>query len=428
MSPLPTSREVSHAALLQVLRQVGPTTRAELERTTGLGRKIVSERVQELMALGLVSEGELARSTGGRMPRTVGLQADRGLLGVAQMNLHQTTVALTELDGTVLVREQLALGAAAGPEAVCDGIATTLRGLLESSGQTSERLWAVGVGVLAPVDRDLGHVAPGHLFEGTALAGWDGYPVRQRLADALERPVWVDNEVNLMALGELRSGQARGVDDVVLVKLGPSIGGGLVLGGRLQHGAAAAGEIGHLAVPGEEPRPCWCGGRGCLSTFASTAALLDEARAEGVPLPAPAQDPQPADDEDAVRALVAAAADGHPGAVRVLTRAGERTGAVLAGVVTLLNPALVLLSGTLVAEGDVVVDADRAAVDARAMRVATESLSLTVSPLSDTAGLVGAAAMAADGLFGPRALAVWLDDGAPHRDRAALQAAAAADR
>jgi hypothetical protein len=110
------------------------------------------------------------------------------------------------------------------------------------------------------------------------MAGWDGYPVRDRLQQLLGRPVWVDNEVNLMALGEVRSGRARGCSDVVYVKLGPSVGGGLVLGGRLQHGKAAAGEIGHLVVPHDEPRPCWCGGRGCLDTFVNDTVLLAEAR------------------------------------------------------------------------------------------------------------------------------------------------------
>lgn len=383
--------------MIESLRREGPTTRPELERLTGLGRKIISERVQELLDRGLVTEGELARSTGGRMPRRIGFRPEVGLVGVVEMNVHHATLGLTDLGGQVLALRQIDADVTTGPAAAVELVADGMSALLAEVGHALADLWGIGVGVLAPVDRRRGSVLPGRLFARSAMAGWDGYPVRDRLHELLGRPVWVDNEANLMALGEVRSGRARGCSDVVFVKLGPSVGGGLVLGGRLQHGKAAAGEIGHLVVPHDEPRPCWCGGRGCLATFVNDAALLAEAG--GV--------------HASVGDLSRAATAGDPDAVAVLRRAGSRVGAVLADVVTLLDPSLLLVGGTLVDDGENVLGAVRAAIADEGISVASEGLRVEHSHLSDRAGLVGAAAMVVDELFSPAVLGVWLDRGTP---------------
>ena len=418
MSRLPSSREVNHAAILGVLRDTGMATRTELERTTGLGRKIISERVQELIDLGFASEGGWAQSTGGRMPREISFGADLGLIGVAEMNVHHLTVGLTDLSGRLLLTRQVSNDIAAGPTAACSEIERGVRSLLEEIGKTTDDLWGVGVGVTAPVDAGRGRIAPGHLFDLTTMAGWDGYPVRDHLVARLGRPVWVNNEVNLMALGELRAGRGRGYDDIVFAKLGPGIGGGLVMGGALQQGVAAAGELGHLSVPQDQPRLCWCGARGCLFTFVEEKVLLAEARGLAIdPDRPPTIDPGGGDPRD-LRALVQAAAEGSAPAAEILARAGRRIGAALASVVTLLNPQLLLLGGTLVAEGNTALDAIRAEISGRAMRHATEQLIIEISPLSDRAGLVGAAFMVADALFTARALSIWLDHGSP-RDHAA---------
>lgn len=397
------ARETNHAAIIEVLRSRGPTTRPELERATGLGRKIISERVQELLNVGLVSEGDFAPSTGGRMARKIDFRADRGVVAVAEMNVYHATVGIADLAGRTLALRQVEVDVRDGPAIAVAALASAISALASESGWSLDAVWGVGVGVLAPVDRSQGTVVPGHLFTRTTMAGWDGFRVRDRLQEQLGRPVWVDNEVNLMALGELRSGRARGQSDVVFVKLGPSVGGGLVIGGRLQHGKASAGEIGHLVVPHEEPRPCWCGGRGCLATFINDASVLAEAGGRYSSL---------------AGLLQSAAGDGH--AVEVLRRAGVRTGAVLANVVTLLDPSLLLLGGTLVDHGEIVLDAIRAVVSTEGMPYAAERLRIEHSPLSDRAGLVGAAAMAVDALFEPSVLGLWLAEGSPVRHLEAL--------
>ncbi len=399
MTRSPSAWEANHAAVLDALRLGEPTTRPDLERLTGLGRKIISERVQELLDVGLAYEGELARSTGGRMPRRIHFDARKGLIATAQMNVHRSMVGLTDLAGRVLAVRDLDIAVADGPEVAFARIAEAVLDLVHDRGLDTTDLWGVGVGVLAPVDPQRGRILTGTLFAGTAMAGWDGYPVREQLVEALRRPVWVDNEVNLMALGELRAGRARGYRDVVFAKLGPSIGGGLVLGGRLQRGAAAAGELGHLVVPFDDPVACWCGALGCLDAFATDAALLRDAADLGLVV-------------GSWTDLCTAARSGDQRAAEVLERLGRRIALVLGNVINLLDPSLVLLGGSFV-DDDTVLAAVTSRLAERGLPLTSTSLEVARSPLSDQAGLVGASCLVADALFDPTALAVWLEDGHP---------------
>ena len=106
------------------------------------------------------------------------------------------------------------------------------------------------------------------------MPGWDGYPIRERFADRYDAPVWVDNDVNLLALGEWRSGVAAGHDDVVVVKVGTGIGAGIISDGHLHRGAqGSAGDVGHIQVVDDPLVVCRCGNLGCLEALAGGGAL-----------------------------------------------------------------------------------------------------------------------------------------------------------
>jgi predicted NBD/HSP70 family sugar kinase len=248
------------------------------------------------------------------------------------------------------------------------------------------------------------------------MPGWDRHPVRERFAHH-GVPVWVDNDVNVMALGEVSAGVAVGHENVVFVKVGTGIGAGIIVHGKLHRGAdGCAGDVGHMQV--NEPRDviCRCGNVNCLEALAGGAAIGRDAeaaaRAGRSPFLARVLEQQGSLD---VRDVARAAAHGDAVSVELLTNAGRLIGQMLAGVVNFFNPSLIVLGGGVVRTGDLILAAVREGVYRRSLPLATRDLVVKRSTLDGSGGVVGAAAMVLDELFAPHRLGEWLEHGAPVR-------------
>lgn len=258
----------------------------------------------------------------------------------------------------------------------------------------------VGVGLPGPVEFKSGRpVSP------PIMPGWDGFNVPAYLTALTAAPVWVDNDVNTMALGELRAGVARGCTDMIFVKIGTGIGAGLVSGGKLHRGAeGCAGDIGHIAVR-DSHVVCRCGQLGCLEALAGGFALgRDGAEAaENGTSPFLQRLSKEGHIVDA-RAVISGAHHGDP-VCRALVIASARTvGEALAGLVNFFNPSLVLVGGAIASAGDLYLAEIRQTVLARSLPLATRNLMILPSPVSDAAGLRGAAFMAIDTLLSAQGL------------------------
>lgn len=232
--------------LLHVLEHVrthGTSTRAQLVHATGLSRSVVTQRVAELMEYGLVTEGQLGPSTGGRAPRTLRFRADAGHLLVADLGATSMDVAVADLSGAVIAHCADPCDIATGPDLILARVEKLFERCLREASHVPRPLWGIGIGVPGPVEFESGRpVSP------PIMPGWDGYPVRERFA-RYGVPVWVDNDVNIMALGEGTAGLGRGRDNFVYVKIGTGIGAGIIVGGKLHRGTqGCAGDIGHIQV------------------------------------------------------------------------------------------------------------------------------------------------------------------------------------
>jgi glucokinase len=254
---------------------------------------------------------------------------------------------------------------------------------------------AVGVGFGGPVDTPRGIVRTSFY-----VPGWDDYPLAAETSKQYGVPSIVLNDANAGALGEQRWGAGRGVSDVLYVTVSTGIGAGLVLGGRLHTGAhGLSGELGHLLISEDGPL-CACGRRGCLEAIASGTAIARAAREEldarcgqGALLRASAD----AHGLDA-RVVGEAARQGDEIAVAVLAQAGHALGIGLAAVVSLCDPAAIVLGGSVVESGEPLLGPARAALLGR---VFGEPPRLRTSALGAEAPLFGAAAAAADLLAEP---------------------------
>ena len=407
---MPAERMDSLAAVLGAIRNSQGMTQPQLTRLVGLGRSVVAARVAELETAGLVTQAGIGPSTGGRAPRQLRLRGEAGVVVAADIGATGMEVGVADLSGRLMEHVAEPVDIADGPEVVLGRVEEVVAGLL-SRVAPGQAIWGVGIGVPGPVEFSTGlPVAP------PIMPGWDAYPIRERMSRRWSAPTWVDNDVNLLALGELRTNPTAALaQDILYVKIGTGIGAGLVSAGRLHRGSnGCAGDIGHVAVAEAENVICRCGNAGCLEAIAGGAALAREGRrlAESGGSPAMAEILIATGTLTAAD-VTTAAERGDAAARALLARAGRLVGTTLATLVSFYNPALVVLGGGVVSAGDHVLAAIRESVYRRSLPLATRTLRIEPSSLGDTAGLAGAVHVVLDGLFDPARLARWLPYGTP---------------
>ncbi|MEV0802152.1 ROK family transcriptional regulator [Kribbella sp. NPDC050281] len=356
-------------AVLRLLLDGQPRTRAELIDLSGLARSTVTGRIEELLAAGLVVPSGEAASTGGRPPARFRFNPAARLILAADVGATHLSVALTDLTGEILDRSTTPLNIAEGPEVVLTAIGQTGRSLLKAARRSVKDLAGTGVGLPGPVEHSTGR--PNH---PPIMPGWDSYDVVGRLEHELKAPVLVDNDVNIMALGEHATEYAD-VEHLLFVKVATGIGAGVISGGRLHRGAqGAAGDIGHIRAPGRSEL-CRCGNTGCLEAVASAAAIAAQLNVGGSH-----------DIVDLVRA-------GNTAATAAVRQAGREIGSVLAAAVSLLNPSVIVIGGSLSQAGDSLLAGIREAIYARSLPLATTDLHVVTSQSGQDAALRGAATL-----------------------------------
>ena len=408
--PLPDEALDALVTVLDEIRLGRSLSRSELVARTGLGRAVVVQRVGELIERGLVSEGDVGPSTGGRPPRQLAFRSDAGHVLVADLGATSIDVAVTTLDGRILGHHAEPARIQDGPERCLGRVEALFDSLLQTTDGLPGRLWGIGVGVPGPVEFQSGRpISP------AIMHGWDGYPIRERLTERFRAPVWVDNDVNLLALGEWRSGVAMGHDNVVVVKIGTGIGAGIVSDGRLHRGAqGSAGDVGHIQVVDDPSVICRCGNVGCLEALAGGEALgragENAARAgRSVRLKAALDQRGFVSAEDVAQAV----SFGDPVAVAMLQSAGRLIGSMLASVVNFFNPSLLVIGGGVANSPDQLLAAIRETVYRRSLPLATRDLLIQRSSLGGLAGVIGASAMVIDQLFAREAIGRWIGAGEP---------------
>jgi glucokinase-like ROK family protein len=395
LATAPTDQVESLVSVLDAVRIIGATTRPEIAKVTGLGRNVVAQRATQLVDAGLLAEGELGRSTGGRAPRQLRFVAEAGTLLLAELGATSISVAASDLGGRFLVEYEEPADITRGPETILDRVSDLFQQMLSKLADTAE-VWGIGIGLPGPVEFEAGTpVAP------PIMPGWDRYDVRQHFRKAFNAPVWVDNDVNLMALGEVRGGGIPHQRDVIYIKVGSGIGAGLVSQGRLHRGAqGCAGDIGHIAVVDRSDILCRCGQMGCLEAMAGGFALArDGQRAAEAGTSRPLADLLAHQEHITAESVIWAAERGDQVAVDLLVNSARLVGESLARLVNFFNPSIIFIGGGVASAGDLYLAKIRQTIFARSLPLATRSLSILPSPLADRSGLRGAAFMVLDELF-----------------------------
>ena len=361
--------------LLQLMLDGVPRTRAELVQVTGLARSTVGARVDALLSAGLLVPFGESVSTGGRPPARLAFNPGAGVVVGVDVGATHALVALTDLSGTVLTERALRIDVSDGPRPVLDEVSVAVEELLAAQGRDRRELAGIGIGLPGPVEHSSGRpILP------PIMPGWDTFDVPDHLGTRLGRPVLVDNDVNLMALGEHAVAYPE-VEHLLYIKVATGVGAGIVSGGRLHRGAqGAAGDLGHVAAPNGGDTPCSCGNRGCLEAVASGPAILRRLAADGIVV------------EDLL-GLVDLAKKSDVVVAAAVREAGREIGRVLATCVSLLNPSVIVVGGVLSTAADHLLAGIREIVYGRSLPLATGGLQIVASRTGGHAGVIGAATM-----------------------------------
>lgn len=298
-------------------------------------------------------------------------------------------VGLVSASGRVPAVERFPATGLAGPSSFVKALARAIDVLTQSAGVRPRDLRGVCVGVPGPVDAERGIV---RLLVN--VPGWREVPLRRLLERALRCRCEVDNDVNVVALGEWRFGAGRLARQLVCLTLGTGVGGGLVLDGALYRGSdGSAGEIGHIAVNPLGPR-CGCGSRGCLEAYVGTAAILRMGRRAlrrgAEPLGSLVQRAH----GRLTPALISAASRrGDADARRIWADIGRWLGIGLASIVNLLNPDRIVIGGGVAGAWPSFSPTLMRTLRARALTVSAQAVQVVSARLGDRAGIMGAAVL-----------------------------------
>ena len=389
-------RELNQALILNLVRQEGYISRAEIAKRTNLSRSTVSNIINELIEAERVQEVEKGQSRGGRRPIILRINYRSHCVIGVELATTFVNVIVTDLNADVLYECREPFDIAVGPDAATAHVAGMVDRALATVGVERSRVAGVGIGIPGPIA-----YATGKTIVPPIMPGWSGVSLRDRFRDALHLPVRVDNDANLGALAEHCWGAAQNVRNVAYLYLGTTgIGAGLILEGAIYRGEiGSAGEIGHTTIDEHGPR-CSCGSYGCLESLAGLPWILR--RAETLSGKARSLDE-----------LIYAVEHGDEAVRAVFVDAARHLGVAVASLLNLYNPGLVVLGGQLAAAGNLLLDTVRTTAQTRALPITLEHCDIVTGTLGDNDVALGAASDIIQQVFSPPTLDSLIGQPAP---------------
>lgn len=384
---------------LKVLSRIGrhqPICRGELGRLTGLPSPTITNIVSECIEDGLVREIGFQVSTGGRKPALLELCPERQFLLGVELNAQQLTVLLLDLKANVHRKHIEQVQGNITQEQLEERMMAGIERCLDLEPEKRARVAGIGVGISGLVDSKQGVSIR---FPG--VNPWSPLPVVASLQQRFSLPTFLENNVAVRSLAELWFGRGRHRDNFLFVSIGPHVRMGIVIEGRLYRGINGnAGELGHITHREDGPL-CYCGNFGCLETYASTTALVREARkvlqerttVSGSLLA------EIAPEELTAEAIFEAARAGDRLANSIVDKILEPLASVLSSLVNLFDTEAVILGGPLAAQGELVLNRVQQTIHKRSLPHLAQSVALDLSALGAEGGALGGGALIMQQLF-----------------------------
>ena len=373
-------RESNRTLILNYIREKKTLPRSELARYSGLSRTAIGNIVDELVREGIILQ-EDHRTGDDRRTMLLTFNARAGYVVGGTLGRQHLTMLLADLIGTPLQRQDIPFSTIEGPQEGLPRLGNALKEFAAEQQIEWKEIVGIGLGIVGPLDPLLqSTTAP------TPFSGWAGVTIQPSLEKMLGLPVYLDNDGNMGALGESRYGAGRNERDMIYMKVGSGIAGGLILNDQLYRGCAGtAGEIGHIPVDFNGTL-CHCGRYGCLETVAGKQGILIEAQRSLPTLTTIAE-------------VIDAARDGNSACIGALERAGNFLGFALAGLVNSLNPCLIVLDGSTIQAGDLLLQPLQTTLEAHSLQAPFTHTRVTLAEQSGLAMPLGGVATVLDEVF-----------------------------
>lgn len=381
-------------AFLSYLLRHREASRSTFAEAFGYSKTKTNALITSLIDTGYLVESEDHVSTGGRGATVLRLRENLAYVIGIDLGATSVRVALSNMCGEIIALHDQDLDVRSGPTACLKEIIALIRLALQQTGIEPRQLAAIGMGVPGPIE-----FGTGLLIAPPIMPNWGGYAVRDHLVEEFGTEVFIDNEVNLMALGEMwRSSTV--ISNALFVKVSTGIGAGILSQGRIYRGAdGAAGDIGHICAEEDGPN-CTCGNTGCLEAIASGSAIASQAERAGKAGKSDLLAKLCAEKGTLTLADVGAAVrEGDQMATSIIKESGQQVGRVLAGLVNFFNPERIIIGGSITQTGYLFLAAVRHAIYNRSLPLSTRHLTIEYSHLEGTAGVSGAVILAWQELF-----------------------------
>jgi glucokinase-like ROK family protein len=387
----------SEKILVDLVRKYGEISISDLITITDFSRTKITSCIDSLQNKNIIIANNGTEYTGGRRSKKYSLNGDFGLVAGIDIGATSIDLGIADFSGKLLVRYSEPASVKEGPIRILGRVCSQLEKLLQENKLSSSRLNGIGIGVPGPVDFSMGT-----LVSPPIMPGWDRYPIIETIQQWFPTSnVVVDNDVNVMALGEMYQGSGKGVDNLIFVKIGTGIGAGIVCEGKIYRGASGcAGDIGHISVDKTGPM-CHCGNRGCLEAVAAGPAIAERSLIAAQAGKSPILMKYYEKNGNALRAedIGNASREGDPLAIEAIRESGQYIGEVLASLVNFYNPMKIVIGGGVSNLGNLLLSSIRQAVLHRSLPLATRDLLIVFSEIGQDAGVIGAINLAMDNIF-----------------------------
>lgn len=385
-------RSSNTQTVLDILRSKGPLTQADIARASALSRATVNNIVQALR-----DQGTVEYQWKNRREALVTLSSTRGSILTITVHERRASASLFDFSGQERIdrsSDETSQEQATSPAQVL----ALARDMIALANARRSAVTGIAIAMEGPIETSTGAIAP---WAWQRLPHWKGVDIHQTLSRQLRLPLVVDNDANLAALAEWSWGEGRGCNDFLHITCSEGIGGGIVLNGKIYRGGSGlAGEIGHMVIA-DTGDLCFCGSRGCLSSFATERAILNALRN--------ADNPKPS-----LAAVVESAAHGDAACQRILFEAGTHLGQALATVVRVISPSVIAIGGTLGMAGEIVLDGLRSAAEITNLRAVGAPPRFCIARFTQGAVELGGVASVLSLLdHGASAVAPWMLAGQP---------------